>query len=254
VSLLWPDTLNAGLFPGSSWLQAGRKAATVNEPAAADAATMADALQAMLDTGAEKLRAKSRLRILVSDSVAAITVLPWQEALLQPREIENYARICFEKLGVELGADWVLHAGFRHFGGMGIAYALPRKWLAELARISSARKLKLESVLPISAAAFFNYRRDRGRPLTVLLLREENRTSALIVGANGLAGRDVEPVITSAEESGTRLLRRIEVSYPAVTRVIDWSTASPAHAMAAPYVPACLPNARSSLVPRGYWN
>jgi hypothetical protein len=256
VLLSWPETLSAGLFPGHCWLQ-GRRAAIGNShwcAPAIDSATLLRAMETMLDERAGALRKGGQLTLVVSDSIAAITMLPWQEALQRPAELESYARICLEKQGVRVDGSWVLRTAFRQFRGAGIAFALSRDWLTELVELVTARRLQLKAVLPITAAAYVGHHFSRRGVQTLLLLREAIRTSALIYGGEKLLGRDVEPVTAAGQESGVRLLRRIAASHENIARVIDWSTEPPEQACVAKFISLCLPKAEICLVNRGAWS
>jgi hypothetical protein len=211
-------------------------------------------MEAMLNEHAVVLRKGSRISLTVSDSVAAIATLPWLDALHRQTELENYARICFEKQGVVVDDNWVLRVAIRRYRSMGIAYAIPRDWLAELVQLTGAKGLRLTTVLPISAAAYFGTRAYRGGGLTLQLLREENRASALIYDGAHLVGCDVEAVTASANESGVRLLRRIGASHGKITRVVDWSSEPHEHAKVANFISLCLPEAETSLLHHGAWS
>jgi hypothetical protein len=231
VSLSWPEKLRAGLFPGRCWLQ-GRRAVTTHSLSLAPSigsTGLLRAMETMLDERADVLRKGSRLTVTVSDSAAAITTLPWHDALHRTAELESYARICFEKQGIVVDGDWVLRVAFRRYRETGIAYALPRDWLVELAQSTSARGLRLTTVLPLTAAAYFESQFRRTGEVALQMLREENHASALIYSGASLVGRDVEPVTASGIESGVRLLRRVSASHSNIARVVEWSSESPEH-------------------------
>lgn len=229
MSLSWLETVRGGLFPGHCWLQ-GRRAAIAQSlrlPPSVGPAGLLRAMETMLDERTDVLRKASRLTLTTSDSVAAITMLPWQDALHRQAELENYARVCFEKKGIVVDRNWVLRVAFQRYRAAGIAYALPRDWLLELAQLISARGLRLQTVLPVTAAAYFGIRSRGDDGVTLRLLREENRTSALVYSGANLVGRDVEPVTVSGTESGVRLMRRVSACHSNIARVVEWSSDSP---------------------------
>lgn len=221
---LWPDTLRVGLFPGHCWLQGRQKSAQLSVQAAAGAADLLPSLEAMLGDSAKTVRKGSRVKLTVSDSLAAIVALPWQDALQSPAELQNYAQIHFEKQGLSIDSNWVIHTEFRRYREMGLAYAMPRNYLSELEQIVLTKGLRLKSALPISAAAYCGRRLARKNARTLFLLHEASRTSALIYGEQGLLGYDVEAATGSGQDSSKRLLLRILASYDNFGHVVDWSS------------------------------
>ena len=147
-----------------------------------------------------------------------------------------------------------MRTAVRSFRATGIAYAFSREWLLELAEIVKARKLRLGFVLPVTAAAYFGRQGSRRGARTLVLLQEENRTSALIFSRGKLLSRDVEPVTSSDHQSGERLLRRIVASYDDIVRVVNWSTNPPEQTKIPEFISQCLPNAETRLLHRGAWN
>jgi hypothetical protein len=257
VSLLWPETIHAGLFPGHCWLQRGRQETGPLQPlASVEPADLLHTLEAMLDEQSPLLRKGSRLVLTVSDSIAAIATLPWQAELQRPAEIESYAQVCFEKLGVTIGDNWVMQTEFRFYGGIGLAYALPREWMERLMEVIRARGHHLTAVLPISAVAYCNgHLGDRNGP-TLLLLQEANRFSAMIYGKAGLLDYDVEPSTSSAEQARLRLLSRVASSYDNIVRIAYWSAETPdpeSPELPANFVPAYLSKAELVRLKRDAW-
>lgn len=253
---LWPETIYVGLFPGQCWLQDGRIQAEPSLPLAqsSDPLSLLRALETMLDDKASVLRKGSRLAISVSDSVAAATSLPWQEELLSPKELHAYAQACFEKQDVTIDEKWVMRAEFRQHRSTGLAYALPQAWLTALVELVGARGLQLSRVLPVSAAAYCaqTFTQKEGR--TLVLLREARRIGALVYGENGFLGCDVEPITTSNEISGVRLLRRISACYDDIRSVHVWSAELTEQIQPADYILTCLEQVEVHNVCRGAWS
>lgn len=256
MSPLWPERISAGLFPGRFWLE-GRRAAVQHSLRSAPlpgTAPLSHGLEALLDERADAIRKGSRIALTVSDGVAAVIALPWQDDLHGTDELEAYARICFEKQGLKIDEGWIIRTVFRHYRATGIAYALPRAWLTDLLQLLGGRGLKLTGVLPVTAAAFCGQRIDRGGGRTLLLLREETRISALIYGLGKLQGYDVEPATTSGRDAGLRLLRRISGGNGDIARLLEWSSESPAQAKPEHGASLCLPGTEVRALPRTIWS
>ncbi|MBI3716537.1 MAG: hypothetical protein HY255_11140 [Betaproteobacteria bacterium] len=226
MSLLWPETIHAGLFPGSFWLDARRPAVrhALQGEAQPGGAHLLRGLEALITERAAALRKGSRLSVAVSDGIAKISSLPWQDNLQHPAELEEYARVWFEKQGWTLDADWVIRTVFRQYRGAGIAYALPRRWLTELLELLHSRNLLLARVLPVTVAAYCRQASPRKPGNTVLLLREPFRTSALLYGQGKLSGYSVEPVTTGGGDAVARLLRRSQGFSGSGGVLLDWSS------------------------------
>jgi hypothetical protein len=252
---LWPETLYVGLFPGQCTLQRGRKAPVLawSMPTIFDITDILQTLERVLDEQDQPVRKGARLVVTVSDSIAAIAPLPWQEALTRPAEIDSYAHICFEKLGIAIDESWVMRAEFRHFGGVGLAYALPRNWVNALVALADAKGMQLAAVLPLSATVYCKQRIDRKSGTTLLLLQEANRMSAMIYSKEGLLGYDVEPYARSRDDTMLRLLRRIASGYANVTRVSCWSTNVAQSTAPTEIIAACFPECVSDSLPHDSW-
>lgn len=224
MSLLWPETITAGLFPGQCWLLRGGVETPFESPAEADPAAMLAALATALAVSPASKRRRGRLHVLVSDSAAAMVALPWQEQLTAALELQAYAGACFEQQGRLLDERWVMQTGFRHFGATGLAYALPQDFLQELRDLGARAGLTLETVLPASAAAYWRQgARQRGGQ-RLILLQEPRRITGLIYTNGRLVGMDVQAVMGSGEAAGTRLLRRIGAEYEKISEVHYWSS------------------------------
>lgn len=256
MSPLWPETYYAGLFPGHCWLQRGRKAPpqALQSAPTFDPLALLRALEQMLDEQTKSARKGSRVVITVSDSMATTVPMPWQEALSRPAEIDSYAQICFEKAGMSIDADWVMRAEFRHFGGMGLAYALPRAWLEELLTLTQAKGLRLTAVLPLSAAAYCRQRFRNKKGSTLLLLQEAHRSSAMVYGKEGLLGYDVEPLTRSLDETRLRLLRRVASGYADIARVACWSSDASEPEPSKAIIARCWPDAEAECLQHDAWN
>lgn len=220
---LWPETLYAGLFSGAAWLSGSGRMIQQRSPAGGD--DLLAELEAMLQL-LPPLTGPRRLHLQISDSLAVVAMLPWQEQLRDQAELVAYAQACFDRNGLEIGDDWVTYPGYRHFGCNGMAYAVPRIWLEQLLAICERQRIRLESVLPISGAAYWRAPRTAPAKGSLVLLSEPQRVSALAYQAGGLAATDVQPVTGDAEMAGRRLLSRLRARYAGFTEVSHWSPAA----------------------------
>lgn len=214
---------------------------------------MPAAFDAMLAQLAEKVASGGRVTLTVSDSVAAIVSLPWQGELKRPAEIDAYAQACFERVGQHLNDRWAMRSYFRHYRAMGLAYAFPVAWLDALIDIVRSRGMHLESVLPVSAAAFGRHRRPAAQGAGVVILREANRTSALVYGEAGLADYASEPATHNRPDSTTRLLRRLGAAHE-ISSIADWAPHSSDREDWAELVRGCLPKAAYIRLGRDVWS
>jgi hypothetical protein len=176
---------------------------------------------------------RRRLHVQVSDCLAAVAMLPWQAQLRGQSELAAYAQACFDRGGLEIDDGWVTHAGFRQFGGNGLAYAVPRAWLDQLASICDRYRIRLLSVLPVSGAAYWHGRGLPTHQRSLVVLSEAQRVSALAFENGCLIGSDVQPVTSDVSTAGTRLLCRLGARHGVFADVRHWSpTAEEAEAPA----------------------
>jgi hypothetical protein len=150
--------------------------------------------------------------------------------------------------------SWVMRTEFRRYQAMGIAYALPTAWLTQLLDLLKERGLRLQRVIPISAAAYCAEQRPATQHQRLVLLQENHRTSAFIYDKSGLVGIDIEPVVTSSVVSGTRLLRRISARFHDITHVGLWSPELAEQTPAADFIVACLDEVTVQRLDRGAWS
>jgi hypothetical protein len=256
VLRLWPDSISAGLFPGQCWLRSRRikQEPSLNLGLSTDPQALLHALEVMLDDRAGVIRKGSRLTIVVSDSIGALVTLPWQKELRSPEELASYAKACFENQGIVMDESWVMRTEFRRYQAMGIAYALPQTWLMQLIELLKVRGLRLQRVIPISAAAYCAEQQPAKQNQRLVLLQESHRTTAFTYNKSGLVGIDIEPVVTSREVSGTRLLRRISARFNKITYVGLWSPELAEQRHAADYIQACLEKVTVQALDRGVWS
>jgi len=255
VSLLWPERITGGLFHGQCWItHKGVEHGCAPAVTSDTGATLLNALSALLDARGNALRQRTRVSLVVSDSVAALLPLAWQEQLGTQDEVHSYAKVCFQKRGEDIGADWVMQAVFRHHRETGLAYALPRAWLEELVALLTTRGLVLDRVLPLTAQAYWRAERRAASGNEVLLLREAYRTGALIYGAQGLLAIDAEAGAGQEQVSGRRLLGRIAAFHPQVSNVQDWSEREAASRLTPSFITEMFADASVEAMQRNAWS
>lgn len=254
---LWPETIHIGLFPGQCWSHrdATETTESLRLASSRDPQELLRALEIILDDPENHIRKDSRLIITVSDSLGSITTLPWQDALTGSRELQNYAKAYFARQGVVVDDDWILATDFGKFKGMGIAYILPRQFVKELVELIEKRGLRLTAILPISALIYSRFKPQLKikEASALLLVREKLRTSALIYNAKGWCAYDVEPVTTSAQEPGLRLLSRINARFGEINSITCWTPELPEQTPAIDFIHALLPDVLLRNLTRAAW-
>lgn len=249
---LWPETLHGGLFAGAAWLSTkGGRDMPERSPASVQADHLLAELEAMLAALPPASGRRRVLHLKVSDSLAKIAVLPWQQQLQAQAELQAYAQACFERNGMALDATSVMQVGFRHFGRSGLAYALPRAWLGAVVALCQQHQIQLQSVLPVSAAAYWRLPPTAMRLPGVVLLVEAQRVTALAHRADELSLIDVQPVTGDAVAASERLLRRLLAHQPSCSTVRYWSASASAAAPAV--IREQLPEAEVLLLKREAW-
>lgn len=211
MSRLWPDALHAGLFPGHCWLRkgSGKDELLAGFAGAATASDMLQGLEQCLIQSQDKRKGRLDVSILVSDCVAAIAPLPWQDGLSSEAELQGYAQICFEKLGYEIGTNWVTRVEYLRYGSPGMAYAMPRDWMESLLEKLQAQRIHLVNILPVSAQVFCGGLIPAKKGLTVVLVIESTQQCTLMFRNGHLLSRDVQPFAQSIEKTCHRLLARV---------------------------------------------
>lgn len=253
MSLLWPEYVTLGVFPGACWLQRGGVAEVPAEAVVSPAAdNCLDAVDALLERHAGSLGRRARVEVVVSDTLGRTIALPWQAGLTSSSETRAYARMLLEAQGGLDGPSWSVQAAYRHFGAPGFGAALPEDWLNELAQRLSARGLRLRGALPLSAVAYWQTGRMANGD-SLLLLEEGSRITALVYRNRRLRMIEVQPVYGDSAESGERLCRRVQALYGAgaVRDAVLWSL-SDGEALSSA-VRRCWPDAGVQRLPLGHW-
>jgi len=235
-------------------MKRGRSAPIVEklEAGQSDGTALLTAFAALLAQLPKPGLGKTRLHVLVSDSLAAITMLPWQEELADEGELRAYAQACFERSGFVMDDSWTMQVGFRHFRAAGMAYALPLLWLEKLQSMCEAAGLRLETALPVSAAAYWRQPPVRSTGCSVVLLEEASRLTALIHEGGRLMARDVQPLMGDVHAAGLRLLKRVSAGHGALDAVQWWPAV--AQEQPADWVRPCLPDVRVTPLLADVWS
>jgi hypothetical protein len=191
------------------------------------------------------------VEVVVSDTIGLTVALPWQQNLSSPEQVRAYARVLLEAQNAIDGKAWTVEAGFRHFRSTGIGVALPEEWLARLVERLALRGLRLRGVLPLSAVAYWQARSLGARGLSVLLMEEGTRATALVYRDQRLHAIDAQPLLCDAGEGGERLCRRLHALYGNVQDVALWSLSD--SEVFAGAVKRCLPDVSPVTLPVGHW-
>ncbi len=185
---------------------------------------MFDAFEALLVEHAALLGKGARIALTVTDSLAAVVALPWQEELARREELHAYALDSFEQAGQRLDSTWAMNNFFRNFRRAGVGYAMPVSVLDRMTELTAANGMRLDSVLPLSAVAYSIARPAQKLGVSVLLLNEMHRVSALLFDSAGLLEYAIEPSNPNLQlESSHRLLRRLTTEHT-ITQVRAWSS------------------------------
>ena len=249
---LWPERLSVGLFPGCCWLQGRRRGQEITRsPTDFDAEGSLAVLEDMLVECAAKRVKGARIDIVVTDSLGITVALPWHAALNSVPERQAFSIACFEQAGMDAGNDWVVRGEYRHYGGVGMAYALPRVWMVGLLEMLQNQGLTLGSVLPISGVAYWRHAAPRGTG-NLVVLQEAFRTTALIFDGDRFCGLDVEPDVGSAERAGNRLMSRVQSRAKEIATVGYWMPRAPDHAPE--FLRSAFPDATLSALPHNKWS
>lgn len=245
---LWPERRSAAVFSDRAWLYMGKRLLDeIALPVGAGRAGPHDAVEALLQRHPVAAWKRSGLDLLLSDEMARIVALPWQDGLRTTVQQLRYAQACLEDVGVH-DASWTVQYGYRRYGRAGIGFAMQTDTLRQLADLAARSQLLLRSVLPAAVAAYWRHRPAGGTD-SLLILNETRRVSVLRFAGGSLEGVDLQPIVESAEVALRRLLRRVQLQSGAVGSISCWSAVEPQPTRAA--VVDCFPNARLRLLPHG---
>jgi hypothetical protein len=219
---LWPERLVAVIHPDAYQLyDAGGKALGHCLPAASVDFSLTKALELLFDEYSPDGRAD--LDLVVSDSLARLIPLPWQDSLKGDEQHEAYARACLDQAGFDLDGEWLVHAAYRHFRGIGLGFALPRSLVFEAKNHLIERQIHLRSMMPMSAHAYWRSANGSRANHTLLLLSERSRLSALLFDGRKCTGIEVQPMGTDLSDAARRLGHVVNLILPSISRVYFWS-------------------------------
>ncbi|CAB5519870.1 Uncharacterised protein [Pseudomonas putida] len=144
----------------------------------------APALEALGELLAEHAPRRAQLRVLLSARYSRFCLVPWSDAIGHPRELDAYARACFENLYGQPLDDWRIVLSPEPAGASRIATALPEALLQALQALGRESRLSLRSVQPYLMAAYnrCSAQLEEGDFLFVLA---EPRRSVLLLAAGG---------------------------------------------------------------------
>lgn len=114
-----------------------------------------------LDTALPEFSAGGEsVTVVLSNHWMRYLVIPWQPAVTGSRELEELARLRFERTFGESATGWVIRCSEGGYGEANVACAVDASLFAALRERLSAHKLKLTSVQPLLMAAYNDRRRD----------------------------------------------------------------------------------------------
>lgn len=96
----------------------------------------------------------AQLRVLLSARYSRFCLVPRSDAISHPRELDAYARACFENLYGQPLDDWRIVLSPEPAGAARIATALPEALLQRLQALGRESHLSLRSVQPYLMAAY----------------------------------------------------------------------------------------------------
>lgn len=244
---LWPEKITVGLFPGHCWLRRRGQVSTVETNINADAGALVSALDALLE------KAKGRganVDIIVSDKMARIVALPWQDQLRGEAERHAYALAAFGYAGVSVDDSWVCSTAFRRHCEQGLGIACRAEWLEQLEAIVQHHGNKLRTAMPVSVAAFWAPRNALGKGRSWVLVEECDRVASLSFNGGRLDGYDAQP--TAGDTQGVmRLLRRQVLTTGLPTMISAWRVDGE---LRSSLFEVLAPEAKVNSLPRHYWD
>lgn len=222
MSLLWPETIQVGLFAGRCWLKRGKAIDAIEIADDAGPDDLLAAFDRLLCMPGKRYGGRTVVELMLSDSISYAITIPWQSNLSRAAQLNTYGAACLARNGFADDGDWVIEAGFRWPGNCGISLALRSGWLERLMLIASSAGVRIVSVLPASAAVYWYQSVPAKRAPSLLLLVERNRVTALRYGEGKVHHIDAEPVVMGAEGSMRRLIARQLGIQPSIAHVDIW--------------------------------
>jgi hypothetical protein len=231
VSLLSPKKIHVGLCCGKCWLQVGELQVerTTEIDITVDPAALqhffVQALSSMLAEVKSKIKPRSSVSITVSDRLAMISTLPWQETAMSQSELESFAIFWLAKFGMKVDESQLLFANYPRYQAVGLAYALPKVFVETLASMVDSVQLKLERVIPLSAEVFFSTYFKKVRSSTIVVCEETHSLSAWIFDQDEKIHYEIEPITATQDQAIKRLSSRISLRYTELENLDFWGVA-----------------------------
>lgn len=222
MSPLWPEVIKIGLFSDHCVLRRGKVVLRRECPLGADFTQLLKEVGAMFGE-LKSFNRFAKAEIYISDDFGRTVLMPWQNKIDSHAQLQTYGRACLEGAVAGVAEEWTSYAGFRHHAAAGIVTALPAGALHSLLELLAVHRVKIQSILPLSAAVYWYHKSDRKTATSVLWLEEASRITAFSFRSGVLRSIDVEPVLRR-EGAIKRLLNRLTLSHGTVTKIHYWST------------------------------
>lgn len=220
---LLPDAICVGIFPRNSWWRSGSKTPNfVATPSVLVGEMLPSILNEMLAAWKAGGGSWGTINVVVSDTLAAVVPMPWQDALRRDSEIRAYGDACLEAGGLKLDSGSLTHAEFASFGATGIAYSLRTVLLNGLVEAASGWGLRTKNIVPVSSYAFFNFKRGQASRAKILTVEEPTLLHGLIIDNGAIVGMDVEPLVGDKVAAVRRLMARYFCQPEEVGDVVRW--------------------------------
>lgn len=221
---LWPEKQTLYLFQEHSWCVAGKSHRTVQAGEGTQLQQLGAMAQQLLSESAVKRGVRPVLDVVIGGDGCRLLMLPWQPRLRSADEQRRYAEVCFESEGISAD-EWIVQAGYRHFGMAGLALAVRRDVMGALSDLATTRSSRLRSVLPLGGLAYWRHQPSR-HGNTMLILDEGKCLTAMAYTNGRLDFVEIQPVGTHRTLALTQLVRRCQAAVPVVAQLSFW-TADP---------------------------
>lgn len=188
MSPLWRNRYTAVIGPDRVTLVRRRPGLRARFDLKAEAPVKGDSPTAIAEALAGLLArpeiGRGELTLLLSNLYVRYQLVPWNEDIGSPDEMQAFARISFEQVYGSDAATWAIEVSPEAAGGPRLAAAVEREFLERLRTVVAASPLRLSSIQPYLVAAFNRLGKSfRGRDF-VFVVAEPAR-SCLLAAAGG---------------------------------------------------------------------